>query len=196
MTEIETMLNYVDRFIKLTPEEQTYFSSLLKIKKLKKKQLIVQPDFVCKHRTYVVKGALRAYLLDFDAKEHTIALAIDDWWISDFGSYIYQQPATLFVEALEESTIITLDYNAEQLLYETVPKFEKFFRLITQRGFATLQQRMLSSLSKTAEERYESFLEKQPLMAARIPQYALASFLGMSTEYFSKLRNSRSTKKS
>jgi CRP-like cAMP-binding protein len=196
MNEFHKIKNYVARHIQLTEEEQEYFLSLLKIKKVKKKQFIVQPDFICKYRSYVYSGAMRAYLLDNKIQEHTIAFAIDDWWISDYNSYIFQQPATLFVEALEDTILIQIDYNAEQLLKETIPKFEKFFRIITERAFAFLQQRMLSNLSKTAEERYEEFMQRYAEIVKRVPQYALASYLGMSTEYLSKLRNNRLAKKS
>ena len=196
MDEFEKIKNHVARYIQLTEEEENYFLSLPKIKKVKKKQFIVQPEFICKYRSYVVSGAMRGYLVDNDGQEHTIAFAVEDWWISDFSSFIFQQPATLFVEALEETTLIQLDYHAEQLLMETVPKFEKFFRIVTQRAFAFLQQRMLSNLSKTAEERYEEFMHKYPQIAQRVPQYALASYLGMSTEYLSKLRNNRLSRKS
>lgn len=196
MDEFEKIKKHVARYIQLTEEEENYFLSLPRIKKVKKKQFIVQPEFICKYRSYVVSGAMRGYLVDNNGQEHTIAFAVEDWWISDFSSFIFQQPATLFVEALEETTLLQLDYNAEQLLMETVPKFEKFFRIVTQRAFAFLQQRMLSNLSKTAEERYEEFMQKYPQIAQRVPQYALASYLGMSTEYLSKLRNNRLSKKS
>jgi len=196
MNEFHKIKNYVARHIQLTEEEQEYFLSLLKIRKVKKKQFIVQPDFICKYRSYVYSGAMRAYLLDNKIQEHTIAFAIDDWWISDYNSYIFQQPATLFVEALEDTILIQIDYNAEQLLKEIVPKFENFFRIITERAFAFLQQRVLSNLSKTAEERYEEFMQRYAEIVKQVPQYALASYLGMSTEYLSKLRNNRLAKKS
>jgi CRP-like cAMP-binding protein len=196
MEELEVIKNYIERHISLTNEEQEYFLSLLRITKVKKKQFIVQPDFTCKYRSYVFKGAMRAYLIDNSTNEHTIAFALEDWWISDFNSYIFQQPATLFVEALEDSVLIQLDYNAEQLLKETIPKFEKFFRIISERSFAFLQKRMLANLSMTAEERYEDFMQNYSKIALRVPQYALASYLGMSTEYLSKLRNNRVLKKS
>ena len=196
MQEFQFFVNYFKRYIDLTQEEEDYLCSLVKVVKVKKRQYIVQPDFICKYRTYVVSGTFRAYLIGNEGQDHTIAFAIDDWWISDYNSYIFQQPATLFVESLEDGVIIQLDYNAEQLLKETNPKFEKFFRIITERSFAFLQKRMLSALSKTAEERYEEFVEKYPKVVQRVPQYALASYLGMSTEFLSKIRNKRISKKS
>jgi CRP-like cAMP-binding protein len=196
MTEYQPIVNYVLRYVQLSQEEINYFISLLRITKVKKRQQIVQPEFTCKYRSYVIDGAMRAYFIDKKAQDHTIAFAVEDWWISDFNSYIFQQPARLFVEALEDTTLIQIDYNSEQLLMETIPQFERFFRIITQRAFAFLQQRTLSTLSMTAEERYEEFLLKYPSIANRVPQYTLASYLGMSTEYLSKLRNQRVSTKS
>ena len=194
MDEFIIIKKYVARYIQLTEEEESYFVSLLRVTKIKKKQFIVQPEFTCKYRNYVVQGAMRAYLIDNKGKEHTLSLAIEDWWINDYTSHINQEPATLFVEALEDTTLIQIEYNSEQLLMEAIPKFERFFRIITQRSFAFLQKRMLSNLSKTAEERYEEFIKRYPSIANRVPQYALASYLGFSTEFLSKIRNKRSKK--
>lgn len=191
MDDFKEIKKYVANYIHLTTEEEEYFVSLLRITKVKKRQCIVQPDFTCKYRSYVLEGALRAYLVDSKALTHTIAFAIEDWWISDLTSYIYQEPATLFVEALEDSVLIQLDYISEQLLLEKIPKFERFFRIIAQRSFAFLQKRMLSNLSKTAEERYDEFIQKYPAIVNRVPQYALASYLGFSTVFLSKIRNKK-----
>jgi len=191
MDDFSAIINYVSRHIELTEEDKVYYASLLKIKQVKKKQYIVQPDFVCTHRTYILKGAMRAYLIDANGQDHTVAFGIEDWWIADFNSYIFQQPATLFVEAMEDSTLIQISYENEQKLLETLPKFEKFYRILAQNGYANLQRRILSDISLNAADRYEHFLNKYPLVAARIPQYALASYLGISHELLSKIRNKR-----
>lgn len=191
MDEFASIKNYVGRHIQLTEEEEVRFVSCLKIKRVKKRQFIVQPDFICNHRTYIVSGALRAYLIDEKGQDHTVAFGIEDWWIADFNSYFFRQPATLFVEALEDSVLIQIEYNAEQELLEAVPKFEKFYRIISQNGYAFLQRRILSDISLSAEQRYEDFLKRYPALAARVPQYALASYLGVSHELLSKIRNKR-----
>jgi len=195
MDDFSAIVKYVTKNIALTEEEEAYFVSLLTIKKLRKKQFIVQPDFVCNHRTYIVKGALRAYLVDTKGQEHTVAFGIEDWWIADFNSYFFRQPATLFVEALEDSIVIQIEYNAEQELMKNVPKFEKFYRIISQNGYAFLQRRILANISMSAEERYEEFMQRYAAIAARVPQYALASYLGFSTEFLSKIRNKRVKKR-
>jgi len=195
MDDFSTIIKYVAKHIELTEEEEAYFVSLLKIKKVRKKQFIVQPDFICNHRTYIVKGALRAYLVDNKGQEHTVAFGIEDWWIADFNSYFFRQPATLFVEALEDSEVIQIEYNDELELMKNVPKFEKFYRILAQNGYAFLQRRVLANLSMSAEERYEEFMKRYAAIAARVPQYALASFLGFSTEFLSKIRNKRVKKR-
>ena len=155
----------------------------------------MQPDFVAKHRNYVLSGAFRAYVVDDKGQDHTIAFAIEDWWITDYNSYILQQPATMFVVALEDSIILQMDYQTESELKNSNHKFETFFRIRAERTAAFMQQRIISNLTQTAEERFENFVQKYPLIVQRVPQYALASYLGMTTEFLSRIRNRR-TKRS
>lgn len=194
MNEYEPIIEYISRYVELSDDEINRLIPFFKIKKVKKRQYIVQPGFVCKHKSYVVKGAFRAYLVDNEGKEHTLAFAIEDWWISDYSSLIYQEPATLFVEALEDSVLIQIDFDDEQTFLKEIPKLEKFERIITQRSLAFQQKRLLSNFTKTAEERYDEFISKYSAIANRVPQYALASYLGFSTEYLSKIRNRKTSK--
>lgn len=143
-----------------------------------------------------MQGAFRAYFVADEGQEHTITFAIDDWWITDYNSYIFQQPATMFVVALEDSIILQLDYEKEQELKLQNHKFETFFRIMAERGLAAQQRRIISNLTQTAEERYETFSNKYPQIVQRVPQYALASYLGMTTEFLSRIRNKRVSKKS
>jgi len=191
MNDFNSIVNNINRFVTLEESEINVFTSHLKIVRVKRKQQIVQPDFVCKYRTYVVSGALKAYIIDpNDGQEQVIGLAIDDWWISDFSSYINQEPATFFVEAVEDSIIIQLSFENEQKLYELTPKFERFFRLHAQRIASALQKRMLSNLSKTAEERFIELSDRYPKFLLKFPQYVIASYLGITTQFLSKIRNS------
>ena len=192
--EYDPILEYISRYVELTVEEVNQLTTFFKIRKVKKRQFIVQPGFVCRHKSYVVKGAFRAYLVDNKGKEHTLAFAIEDWWISDYSSLIYQEPATLFVEALEDSILIQIDFKDEQTFLREIPKMEKLERIITQRFLAFQQKRLLSNFTKTAEERYDEFMSKYSAIANRVPQYALASYLGFSTEYLSKIRNRKTLK--
>lgn len=196
MTDFSTLIRYFESYILLTEEEKKLLVSSFKMTKVKKRQFIVQPDFVAKYRNFVLEGALRGYIVGDEGQDHTIVFAIDEWWITDYYSYIFQQPATMFVVALEDSTLLQIDFEAEQFLKRSNHKFETIFRMLAEKSFAHLQRRIMSSLSHTAEERYEHFAQKYPKVIQKIPQYAIASYLGMTTEFLSKIRNKRVSKKS
>jgi CRP-like cAMP-binding protein len=151
---------------------------------------------VVKNRNYVIDGAFRAYVVDDEGHDSTIAFAIEDWWITDYNSYILQQPATMFVVALEDSVILEIPYEKEQALKQMNHKFETFFRIRAERTAAFMQQRIIANLTLSAEERYEQFISRYPQIVQRVPQYALASYLGMTTEFLSRIRNKKASGKS
>ncbi|MEQ8362866.1 MAG: Crp/Fnr family transcriptional regulator [Cyclobacteriaceae bacterium] len=188
------LLEYVKNFVSLTKVEEEQFSSSFEEVKVKKKQLIVQPNFPDRHRRFVIKGALRTYTVAQDGQEHTIQFAIENWWASDFNSYIYQHPATLFIIALENSTILQLEFEKEQELKRSNHKFETLFRILAEKGLAFEHRRIIFNLTHSAEARYENFLLNFPNFVQRVPQYALASYLGMTTEFLSRIRNKRTQK--
>jgi CRP-like cAMP-binding protein len=196
MDEFEPLIEHVNKRISLTDEEAEEFTGAFKLARIKKRQFVIQPDFIPKYRSYVVKGSFRVYVVGDEGQDHTIQMSIEDWWISDYNSYIFQKPATMFVVALEDSVILQLSYQKEQELKAANPKFEFFFRIMAERTAAFFQRRIISSLTLTAEERYDEFLQRYPLLVARMPQYAIASYLGMSTEFLSKIRNKKVKKKS
>ncbi|HWB90932.1 MAG TPA: Crp/Fnr family transcriptional regulator [Puia sp.] len=187
----EKILTYIGKFVQLTDDEKNAFSACFKEVKVVKRQFIVQPHFTAKSRFFVVKGALRAYVVGDEGQDHTIQLAIDEWWISDYNSYIFQQPANMFVVALEDCVLLQINFEDEKMLKASNHKFETFFRILAERSTASMQRRIITNLTMSAEERYDSFVKKYPLMVERIPQYAIASFLGMTTEFLSKIRNKK-----
>ncbi|WP_036383636.1 Crp/Fnr family transcriptional regulator [Muricauda sp. MAR_2010_75] len=187
----KSLIRYVNNFVELSDEETHQLESSFEEVHVKKRQFIVQPGFTNMHRAFVVKGAFRAYVITNDGQDHTLQFAIENWWVSDFNSYIYQHPATLFIVALEDSTILQIEYNQEQDLKKSNHKFETFFRIMAEKGLAFEHRRILFNLTNSAEARYENFLLNFPNFVNRVPQYALASYLGMTTEFLSRIRNKR-----
>jgi len=196
MSDFAPLIDHVNKRISLTEAEAEEFVHAFKLAKVKKRQFIIQPDFVPRHRSYVLQGSFRVYVVDDKGQDHTIQMSVEDWWVSDYNSYIFQKPATMFVVALEDSIILQLAHEKEQELKAANPKFETFFRIMAERTAAFFQRRIISSLTLTAEQRYDDFLEKYPLLVNRMPQYAIASYLGMTTEFLSKIRNKKVKKKS
>ena len=195
MSEYDQLKAHVQKRLSITEDELTEFCNAFKLIKVKKRQFIVQPEFVAKNRFYVVQGTFRAYVIGDEGQEHTIQFAISDWWISDYNSYIFQQPASMFIVALEDSLILQISHEAESALKQQRHVFETFFRILAEGTAAYMARRVITNLTKTAEQRYEIFLERYPDIVTKVPQYALASFLGMTTEYLSKLRNRRVSSK-
>jgi CRP-like cAMP-binding protein len=196
MEDLSQFIENINQKVVLLPDELNILLSEFKIRKVKKRQFIVQPEFVNKQRTYVLQGAFRSYVVDEKGSEHTIQFAIEDWWIADYNSYIYQTPATMFVVALEDSVILQINYEAEQKLKSSTYNFEKLFRLMAEKSAAFYSRRIVAMLTQNAEQRYNEFLDKFPEVAQRLPQYALASYLNMTTEFLSKIRNEKVKKKS
>jgi CRP-like cAMP-binding protein len=195
MTGQDQIISYARKSVPLTDEEAMAFGAAFKEVKIKKRQFIVQPGFVPKFRSFVIKGALRGYVIGDAGEDYTIQLAIEEWWISDYNGYIFQQPASMFVVALEDSVLLQISYEEEKRLKAMNYRFETFFRQLAERSTAYMQRRIVMGLTQTAEERYHYFLERYPLMAERFPQYVIASFLGMTTEFLSKIRNQKVRRK-
>jgi len=184
-----SILANINRFVNLLPEEEEELVSIIRTTRVKKRQFIDQPGFTSGYRNYVVKGAFRSYFIDNEGKDHTVQIAIEDWFVSDFYSYITQTPATLYVEAIEDSTIMQMTYADIERLCGKIHSLSEYFRVTTERAFAYSRKRALSNISKSAIERYLELLESYPGMVQRIPQKVIASYLGMSPEFLSKIKS-------
>jgi CRP-like cAMP-binding protein len=187
--DYNSLLTNIRRFVEFSPEEEQELIAIIRTTRVKRRQFLDQPGFVSGFRNYVVKGALRSFLVDNDGKDHTVQIAVEDWFISDFYSYITQTPATLYVEALEDSLLFQMKYDDIEKLCSRSHHLSEYFRITTERAFANSRRRALSNLSKTAEERYLEFLERYPGVVQRVPQKIIASYLGISPEFLSKIRS-------
>lgn len=191
MDPFQQLKDHLSLKVPFTEEEASEILSCFKEKKIKRKQYIIQPEYIAKSRNYVVQGSFRAFVIDKNGVDYTIQFAVEDWWISDYNSYINQTPATMFVEALEDSTILQIEYESEKKLKASSHKYETLFRIMAERSASFHQRRIISSLTQSAEERYNEFVDKYPDVVLRLPQYALASYLGMTTGFLSKIRNDK-----
>lgn len=183
--------NSISRHIKLTDEEIELTKPILRHKKLRKRQYLLQAGDVCKVETFVIKGCLRAYTVDDKGHEHIAMFAIEGWWISDFYSLLTGSEAAQNIDALEDSEVFCIEKTDLENLYLQVPKFERLFRILLQNAFVAHQQRILAGISQTAEERYKSFIGKYPTIEQRVPQHQIASYLGITPETISRIRKLR-----
>jgi CRP-like cAMP-binding protein len=184
----DLILDNVKRHISLEDHERDYFLSLLVEKKLTKRAFLQKENNVCKHSAFVVEGALKGYTVDATGGEHVLNFAVAGWWIADMYSLFSQKPGTLLIEALDESTVLLLSKEDQELLYQRVPKFERFFRILVENSLVANQQRLLDNLSLSAEARYLNFMKKYPFVLKCAPLHSIASYLGITPEFLSKIR--------
>jgi CRP-like cAMP-binding protein len=187
------MFDAIDRFIakyvSLNDEELAFFHSLLRTRKVKKKNFLLQEGEICDFEAFIIKGCIRSYYLDKEGVETILLFAVEDWWVSDITSFADRKPSNIFIETIEDSELLTIDFAGKTRLLERLPTFERMYRLLVQRSLGVLQQRFYSTISETAEERYLQFLEKYPLVAQRVPQHQIARYIGVSPEFLSKVRS-------
>ena len=196
MPNISYLLPYFTPPLTLTQAEQDLFDSMLRITRVRRKQFVEHPGHVSTHRSYVVKGAFRSFFLDLNGHEQTVSLAVEGGWVGDPGSFLLQEPATLFVEALEDSTLLQWSYASEQILLDRIPSYARLMLQKAQHIALMMQRRLLSSLTLSAEQRYEEFAHTYPQFVQRMPLYVIASYLGMTREFLSKIRNQKISPKS
>ena len=191
----ELLFQKFDEKIQLTEEEKLLSKSFFIPKKLRKKQYLLQEGDVCKYVAFVEKGILRQYKVDDKGNEHILQFAFEGWWIADHYSFLTGEPSLYNIDALEDCELLLLTKQAEEQLLEKLPKFERFFRLLLQNNLIATLQRLESSLSGTAEEKYNQLIQSCPTLAERIPQHMIASFLGITPETVSRIRKQMSLRK-
>ncbi|MEM6721461.1 MAG: Crp/Fnr family transcriptional regulator [Bacteroidota bacterium] len=189
MEDYHSILNNIARYVELSETEKEKFTSIIKTTRIKKRQFVIQPGYVCEYRNYILKGAVRVFYLDDQGKEHTVSIGIEDYYFADFTSLITQEPATHFAEALEDSIIFQMKYEDIEKLCAEIHGLSEYFRKITERAFASSRKRIVANIGKTSTQRYVEYAQKYPNIVNRVPQYVIASYLGISAEFLSKIRS-------
>lgn len=184
----DLLFNNISRYIHLTNPEKEILQTYLKPGRVKRREFILNYGEVCKYSAFVTSGCLRGFTVDKNGIEHVLSFAPADWWMADMYSLISQKPGVLNIEALEDTEIIILSKANQEKLYLEVPKFERFFRILTEKSLVAYQQRIIDNLSLTAEERYNLFCKRYPTLIDHLPQKQIASYIGVTPEFFSRMR--------
>lgn len=189
---LEPLFDFFDRMIPLNKEEKELVTAKFYPRLFRRRQYVLQEGNVCTHFYFVVRGCLRMYKIDDQGSTHVLQFAAENNWINDLGSFHGVKPSTLNIDALEDTVVLQIKHEDLISLYLQAPKFDRIFRVVIENGFIRLQERLLQNISSTAEDRYQSFLEIYPHLVNRLSQVQIASFLGITPEFLSKLRNRKS----
>lgn len=192
----EPLISYFNALIPLNTVETNLVVSLFKPRLYRKRQYVLQEGNICNEFSFVVKGCLRMYKIDDRGNTHIIQFAAEKWWMGDIGSFHGRKPSVLNIDALEDTMLLQISYDHLIALYTQAPKFDRIFRVLMENSYVTLQDRLLQNISAVAEERYLSFMEVYTHLYNRLPQTQIASFLGITPEFLSRLRNKLAKKKS
>jgi CRP-like cAMP-binding protein len=187
--ELNPLFEYIAKFTPLTEDEQSLIRSKVKIRKFLKGQFVVQNGDICRYENFVLSGCLKTFYIDNEGQEHIVMFAVDNWWTADLGSFISQAPADFNIQCLENSVLAQIRFEDLQQLYLDIPKLERFFRTIIEKAYVSSQKRVINNFSLPAKERYLKFRDQYPQIEQRVPQYMIASYLGITKEFLSKIRN-------
>ncbi|MCS4302701.1 Crp/Fnr family transcriptional regulator [Chryseobacterium sp. BIGb0232] len=185
----------ISRYVPLSEEEFSYFSAPFQLKNFKKKEVVLREGDYCLFEGFVLDGCFKIYYLNESGFEQTLYFAVEGWWITDIDSLINDVPTILNIEALMDSKVLMISKKDKEHLYETMPQIEKLFRIMNQQSSVALQRRILSLTGKTADKRYLEFLQKYPGLEQKLTQQQVASYLGITHEFLSKIRKRISLEK-
>lgn len=191
---VQPLIEYFKNYLPLNDEEINLLTERATQRQIKRRQMILQEGFVCKHYTFVEKGCFKMYGIDEKGTEYNLKFAAENDWIADLGSFYSEKPSKLFIEAIEPSTILQIEKQDLLYLFTNVPKFDRIFRVIVEEKFIELQNRLLQSFSSNAHQRYLDFLEQYRELALRLPNTQIASYLGITPEFLSRIRGEKLSK--
>ena len=184
----DLLIASVSKHISLTTEEIAFFTSLLKSKFIANGEFLLREGDICKYESFVTRGCLKTYYVDQNGFEHIIDFSIEEWWADDLYSLLTQTASKSNIKAIEDTDILQIGKSDLELLYQKIPKFERFFRILFQNAYIAQRDQINLALAASAEERYILFLKKKPYAEKRFSQKDIASYLGITPQFLSTLK--------
>jgi len=188
ITNYPGFIAHIRRYVDISNDEVLILEKYLQPMELKRREFLLREGDVCSSNYFVEKGCLRMFFNNDKMVEQTTQFAIEDWWLSDYFSFARQTPSEYAIQAVEKSVVVAIDYQSQDKLFSEVPQMERYFRIMMQRALAASQLRVKLIYQLSKEEMYKHFSTSFPQFLQRVPQYMLASYLGLTPEYLSELR--------
>ncbi|REC47806.1 Crp/Fnr family transcriptional regulator [Chryseobacterium pennipullorum] len=186
---METLIQSISQHVKLSPEEISIFKSFWTERVLEKGEFLLRNGDICRHDSYIVSGVLKAFCINSEnGNEEILFLAIDQWWATDILSFSQQKVSIYNIQALEKTRLLQISHHSFQKMLQEIPAMERYFRIILESYLGTMEKRIVLNHMYKAEQKYYHFLETYPGIASRVPQYLIASYLGISPEFISRIR--------
>nr|WP_315033068.1 Crp/Fnr family transcriptional regulator [uncultured Chryseobacterium sp.] len=183
------VLQNINKHISLNATEKNIFLNSYENVFVSKKTILLHQGNVCNFETYIRKGCLRIYYINSSGVECTLLFGVEDWWVCDIESFTNKTPSSFYIEAMDDCELLMIKSSKKDLLLSKVPKLEKYFKIIVERHLSITQKRVVNILTKPARIRYKEFLEVYPELNDKISQQHIASYLGITPVFLSKIKN-------
>lgn len=183
------ILDNISKIVPLSEAEKQLFLSKTETRQYKAKTILHHAGEICRHSYFVNSGLLRSFNINDNIVEHVLHFACEGWWIGDMYSLLSQKPGNLFIEVMEDAEVVLLAKEDQEALYFEIPKLERFFRILTENSLVAHQERLMDNLSLSAEDRFDKFCKRYPTLTQRVPQKQIASYIGVTPEFFSKMKS-------
>lgn len=187
----EQLKNYLNRYVRFEEEDIDLIFDRMSKKTLGKKENLISEGQHCRAIYFVIEGLLRSFYIDVKGEERITQFAIENWWVTSMESFVREIPSYLTIQAVEESTLLVLQKEALEDLYGSIPKLERFFRMMTENMLISFQRKNDIYLRMSSKDRYQDLVGNFPAFAQRVPQYMIASYLEITPEYLSYLRKKK-----
>lgn len=184
----DQLIEYLERIVELTDAQKEFTRQKFKVRRYKKRAFIFNEGDIHKYNTFVVSGALRLYAFDDSFKEYSLHFAFENWWTGDLTSLVKNEPSQLCLQAIENSILLQITYEDQKEWLDAIPQLYKPWMLAFQSALMRANQRVLDNIGSTAEKRFEDFLKTYPKYMNRLPDKYIASYIGVTPEFYSKLK--------
>jgi CRP-like cAMP-binding protein len=131
---------------------------------------------------------MKLFLEDENARQHCQHFGFEQWWMGDMKSFLNQEPSRLHIQALEPTTVLQITLEDQHRLLEAIPALNTLYRKLVEKALSRANQRILDTISSSAEDRYDDFLATYPSYVERITNQDIASYIGVTPEFFSKMK--------
>ncbi len=195
MQPLDILYQYVSNRIAVTDEQWDIVRACVSVRTFQRKEIIWAAGDACRYGLFVAKGCLRSYVLDEKGKEHVLYFAPENWWMVDNPSLLQSRPSLFFADAIEPTECLVFDKRAFENVMMQFDQTKNILITLLQNNLSTLQRRLIFTLSRTAQERYLDFVQTYPDLVQRVPQRMIASYIGVTPEFLSRIRQDLATKK-
>ncbi|WP_282079483.1 Crp/Fnr family transcriptional regulator [Aquimarina algiphila] len=184
----DLLIQNIEKNIQLSKTDSEQLCGYFKQKVISKKEFLLTQGSICKFEGFVLEGCFRVFIIDNKGNENILYFAIKDWWLMDIDSFMNQKPSQLNIQALEDSKVLLINRKDKSTLYNSIPAAEKLFRIMSQKAIVAWQRRLIRNHCQTAKERYHHFIDTYPQIVSKLTDKQIASYLGITHEFLSKIK--------